>query len=261
METVFKALADKQRRKILNIVKATPGKTLQEICTHFSFTRYAVMKHLRILEEANLVVRQRDGKYKRFYLNTIPFQMIYDRWLSEYTKFWSTQLTYLKYNLEQEYIMDKSELRQVYVVYIKTSKEKLWEAITSPKFTEQYFFHTRVTSDFKKGSEISYFMTGEDGNEAIPVKGKIIEIDPPNRLVHTFQHTGNHAGAENYSEPSRVVYEIEEMGDLVKLTLTHDEFKDDMETYKSVGGGWPMIVNSLKTFLETGKPLGFPSDN
>ena len=261
METVFKALADKQRRKILDIVKSSPGISLQDISAHFSFTRYAVMKHLRILEEANLVVRQRDGKFKRFYLNSIPFQMIYDRWLSEYTKFWSTTLTHLKYNLEQEDIMDKSELKQVYVVYINTTKEKLWEAITSPKFTEQYFFHTRVNSDFKKGSDLSYLMTGKDGNDAVPVKGKIIEADPPNKLVHSFQHTGNHTGSGDYSEPSRVVYEIEEMGELVKLTLTHNDFKGDKETYESVGGGWPMIINSLKSLLETGKPLEFSSNN
>jgi uncharacterized protein YndB with AHSA1/START domain len=259
MEAVFKALADKQRRKILDIVKASPGITLQDICVHFEVSRYAVMKHLGILEAANLLVRRADGRYRRFYLNTIPFQMIDDRWLSEYTRFWSSTLTHLKYNLEQEDIMDKSEIKQVYVVYIKTTPEKLWEAITSPKFTEQYFFYTRVHSDFRKGGDIIYQMTGPGGKVSIPVKGEIIEADPPHRLVHTFQHAGPHTGGSDYSAPSRVVYEIEKLDELVKLTLTHDEFGGDMDTFDSVGGGWPMIVNSLKTLLETGTPLEFPS--
>ena len=259
METVFKALADRHRREILDIIKAAPGITLQKISSQFSFTRYAVMKHLRILEDANLVVRQRDGKFRRFYLNTIPFQMIYDRWLSEYTRFWSTTLTNLKYNLEQEDIMDKSGLKQVYVVYIRTTREKLWEAISSPDFTQRYFFNTRVDSDFKKGSEISYLQTGPDGSQSVPVKGKILESDPPNRLVHSFEHSMNSQHGKTYSQPSRVVYEMEEMGDLVKLTLTHDDFNGDRETYESVSGGWPMIINSLKTLLETGEPLAYPS--
>lgn len=246
---------------MLDFIKNTPGITLQQISVNFSFTRYAVMKHLRILEEANLVVRERDGKYKRFYLNAIPIQMIYDRWLSEYTKYWSTQLTQLKYNLEQEDPMDKSELKQVYVVYIKTTKEKLWEAITSPQLTEQYFFHTRVSSDFQVGNEISYLMSNPEGKETVPVRGKIIDAKPLNKLIHSFEHDMNENESGQYSQSSRVTYEIEEVGELVKLTLTHDNFKGDLETYKSVGGGWPMILNSLKTLLETGEALSFPSNN
>jgi uncharacterized protein YndB with AHSA1/START domain len=260
MEKVFKALADNNRRKILDIIKLNPGITLQKLCEQFTFSRYAVMKHLKLLEEAQLVVPQREGKFKHFYLNTIPIQMIYDRWLSEYTKYWSTNLTKLKYTLEMEDIMDSSQDKQIYVLYIKTSQEKLWQAITSPDLTQQYFFNTQVQSDFQSGSPISYLQKNTDGGDAIPVKGKILEVEPQKRLVHTFQHNFGD-NQKSYTEESRVTYEIEPMGELVKLTVVHDQFRGDIDTYQSTSGGWPMILNSLKTLLESGKPLTFPSSS
>jgi uncharacterized protein YndB with AHSA1/START domain len=218
------------------------------------------MKHLKVLEEANLIVHQWEGKFKHFYFNTIPIQMIYDRWLNEYTKYFSFQLTGLKYMLETEDSMSDYQDKQVYVLYIRTTKEKVWEAITSPDITQKYFFNSRVQSDFQHGSEISYHMDTAEGNERIPVKGKILKIEKYKELVHTFQHDFGE-NQKGYSQESRVTYQIEEMGELVKLTLIHDEFKGDQETSQSVSGGWPIIINGLKTFLETGMPLVFPSDN
>ncbi len=241
----------------MDIVKTNPGITLLELCEHFDFSRYAVMKHLKVLEEANLIVHRWEGKFKHFYLNTIPIQMIYDRWLSEYTRFWSPHLTKLQYTLETEDIMSNTQDKQVYVLYIRTTPEKLWEAISSPNVTQQYFFGTRVQSDFKPGSEISYHMEGPEGEARIPVKGKIVEVEPHKKLVHTFHHDFGDK-ERGYSQESRVTYELEPMGDLVKLTLIHDQFRGDEETYRSVSGGWPIVLNGLKTVLETGKPLEFP---
>ena len=149
--------------------------------------------------------------------------------------------------------------KQVYVIYIRTTKEKLWEAITSPDFTQQYFFNTRVQSDFKPGSEISYHMDTAEGDDRIPVKGKIIKVEPYMELVHTVRHDFGEKD-RGYSQESKVTYQIEPMGELVKLTLIHDEFGGDEETYNSVSGGWPIIHNGLKTLLETGKPLEFPKN-
>lgn len=259
MEQVFKALADGSRRKMMDIVKTNPGITLQELCEHFEFSRYAVMKHLKVLEASNLIAHQWEGKFKHFYLNTIPIQMVYDRWLSGFTRYFSPQLTKLKYIFETEDMMSNAQDKQVYVLYIRTTREKLWEAITSPNLTGQYFFGTRVQSDFKPGSEISYLMQNPDGTETIPVKGKILEAEPFKKLVHTFRQNFGEGHMQEYSHPSRVRYELEPMGDLVKLTLIHDEFKGDEDTYRSTSGGWPMILNGLKTLLETGKPLQFPA--
>ncbi|MBD3223834.1 MAG: helix-turn-helix domain-containing protein [Caldithrix sp.] len=258
---MFKALADANRRNILDIVKIQPGINLQDLCSFFDISRYAVMKHLKVLQEANVVVHQWQGKYKHFYLNAIPIQMIYDRWLSRYTKHLSPRLTKLKYTLEGGNTMKFQEDKQVYVLYIRTTKEKLWKAITSPLYTQKYFFKTKVQSDFQPNSEVSYLMQNADGKESIPVKGKILEAEPYKKLVHTFQHNFGDFEQNKYSNPSRVSYELESMGDLVKLTLIHDEFKGDEETYNSTSGGWPIILNGLKTLLETGEPLPFPENS
>lgn len=242
----------------MDIVKTRPGITLQELTEEFPVTRYAVMKHLRILERANLIVFRREGKFKHFYLNSIPIQMIHDRWLSEYTKYWSTQLTQLKYNLEMEDQMNKSADKQIYVLYIKTTREKLWEAITSPAQTRKYFFNTEVNSGFVEGQEISYLGKDGEGNTSVPVKGEIIEAKPYQKLVHTFRHNFGEGKQGANTNPSRVTYEIEPMGELVKLTLVHDQFGEDRDTFKSTSEGWPMILNGLKTLLETGRPLEFP---
>ncbi len=155
--------------------------------------------------------------------------------------------------------MNGSQNKQVYVLYIRTSPEKLWEAIVSPEVTEKYFFHTRVKSDFQPGDTIEYEMKDEEGKRVVPVKGSIIESDPPRKLVHSFRHNFGDAGDAEYSEASRVTYEIEPYGELVKLTLIHDEFGEDKKTYESTSGGWPMILNGLKTLLETGEPLEYPA--
>jgi DNA-binding transcriptional ArsR family regulator len=100
MARVFKALADESRRRMLDIVKANEGISVNGLADYFKFSRFAVMKHLRILEEANLLKLERDGRFKKIYLNSVPIQMIYDRWLSDFSRHWARGLTELKYKLE-----------------------------------------------------------------------------------------------------------------------------------------------------------------
>jgi DNA-binding transcriptional ArsR family regulator len=248
-DAVFRALADPSRRQILDLLKARPGMNVSDLTEHFEFSRFAVMKHLRVLEEASLVVRRRDGKSKRLYLNAIPIQTIYDRWISQYSARWASSLTSLKYRLEEESTMVKTDLEQVYVMFIRTSPARLWNAITSAELTKHYFHDSEVESDWKVGSRIDYYRV-KDGERSSALTGEILEIELEKKLVHSFDFPGN-------DDPvTRVSYEIEEIAEgTVKLTLVHDGFEEENETYKGTSEGWWPIVNGLKTYLETGSPL------
>ena len=142
--------------------------------------------------------------------------------------------------------------RHIYEVYIRTSPEKLWDAITSPAFTRQYFYGTAVESDWKKGSKVTHRQ--QDGKPAL--EGEVLEIERPHRLVTTFAAVHN-PEAKN-DRPSRVTWEITKLGDVCKLVLTHDDFDAETATYKTVGTGWNPVLSGLKTLLETGEPLAIP---
>lgn len=102
MDPVFQALAHPARRRILDILKASPGTPVGAVCEHFDMSRIAVMKHLKILEEAQLVVSEKAGRSRLLYHNTVPIQMIYDRWTTEYSQHWAGRLTGLKYKIESQ---------------------------------------------------------------------------------------------------------------------------------------------------------------
>ena len=135
------------------------------------------------------------------------------------------------------------------MTYIKTTKEKLWEAITKPEFTKLYFYGTEFRTDLMPGSKFGYYMNDENGKEIQPVYGKIIEVVPYEKLIHTFDKP------DSDDKPTRVTYEIEEVDKMIKLTLVHDNFEHKSETYNSVQQGWPFILSGLKTYLETGETL------
>lgn len=100
MEAVFQALAHRDRRKILDIVKNAPGCCVNDVSAHFESSRIAVMKHLKVLEQAGMIVSRKEGRHRRLYHNTVPIQMIYDRWTSEYSVLWASRLTQIKYAVE-----------------------------------------------------------------------------------------------------------------------------------------------------------------
>ncbi len=252
MDLIFRALADPSRRRMLDLLKARPGLAVGELCPHFEFSRYAVMKHLRVLKEASLVTGMREGRTKRLHLNAIPIQMIHDRWISQYSALWASQLTALKYQLESEdAMMTAQELKHVFVLYIRTTQDRLWDALTNPEVTQKYYFGTRLRTDLKIGGAWEYVMTGPDGMEQLPVKGVIEDIIPKTRIVHSFNFH------DKSQSNSRVTYQLEPANQLMKLTVTHDRLGSDEETYNSVSNGWPVIFNGLKTLLETGEPLDF----
>ena len=139
--------------------------------------------------------------------------------------------------------------KHVYEVYIRTTPEKLWQAITDAAFTKQYFYEQTVESSWKPGAE--YIHRGPDG--IVRIEGKIVEIEPYHRLVQTFACPAKDETKNDRA--SRVTWTIEKLGDVCKLTLVHDDFDGETATFKSVGPGWNPVLSGLKTLLETGKPL------
>ncbi|MCB9479321.1 MAG: metalloregulator ArsR/SmtB family transcription factor [Deltaproteobacteria bacterium] len=252
-DEVFKALSDPSRRRMLDALKANGSMNVNEMTELFEFSRFAVMKHLRVLEGANLVVSQKVGRERRLFLNAVPIQTIYDRWISRFSALWAQRLTTLKYRLEEGGESMSRGPTQVHVVYIKTTPEKLWNAMMDPDVTQKYFHNCRVESDMQPGSPIVYKMQTPDG-PVDAVKGKVIEIEPQKRFVHTFIGAMHETGTEE----SRVEYTIEPLGEIVRLTVTHSEFDGESELYKSTLGGWPPLISALKTLLETGQPMPMP---
>lgn len=257
-ELVFKALGDETRRKLLDLLFLKQGRSLTELEEHLPMTRFGVMKHLKVLKQAGLVTTRRKGRETLHYLNAVPIQMVYDRWVSKYSKGWARTLTELKYELEHldtEAIKmaeaaQAQETRHVFEVFIRTTPEKLWQALTDGDLTRQYYFGTSVSSDWKAGSAYSY--VAPDGT--LMVDGKVTESDPPKRLVTTFNPRWSPEGEVNYPE-SRVTFEITPMGEACRLSLVHDELTAGHPLTQEFRAGWSQILSGLKTLLETGKPL------
>ena len=251
MDAVFRALNDAHRRKIMDLLHEKSGMTSSEIEAQFQdITRFGVMKHLKMLEEASLITTRKEGRFKYHYLNAVPLQEIADRWISRFAAPWASNLTQLKNTLEKEHPMS-AKPKQVYVSVIKTTPEKLWAALTDGKITPAYYYGGKFEGDVKAGSDYRY--VAPDG--ATFVSGKIIEASAPNKLVATFKGEWM-PGMEN-DAPTRVTYEIQQQGECCRLTLTHDEFEGETNTYKNTSGGWPGILSGLKTLLETGQPLNY----
>jgi uncharacterized protein YndB with AHSA1/START domain len=139
----------------------------------------------------------------------------------------------------------------VYITYIETTPEKLWEALTSSEFSKRYWFGTELKTDWKVGSPFALVMNGTTTDT-----GEILEADRPRRLSYSFQHVLND---EMRSErPTKVVFAIEPHGKLVKLTLTHEDFEDGSKLLDGISRGWPAILSSLKSMLESGTALAIP---
>jgi uncharacterized protein YndB with AHSA1/START domain len=141
---------------------------------------------------------------------------------------------------------------QVYQVFIRSTPERIWEAITDPEFTMKYFHGSRVELKLVAGSE--YLSTSADRSE-VWVEGAVLEVDPPRRLVHTW--LARYDPEQATEEPSRVTWEIEDRGDgMCLLTVVHDKLEGAPKTAQSVSGqGWMYVLSGLKTLLETGDPL------
>ncbi len=245
MDEVFRALADPNRRLLLDRLFERDGQSLVELQGYLPMTRFGAMKHLRILEAAGLVTTRRVGRTKLHYLNPVPIRLVHDRWISRYAEPIVAQLSALKAGLEEPMGVAP---RHVYEIFIRTTPERLWRAITDPADTRLYFYDSEVQSDWNVGSRLTYLEHGD-----LQLDCKIIEIDPPRRLVHSF--TAAYDPELAAERPSRVTWEIEKMGDACRLTVVHDDFDAETRTYHEVEHGWTHILSGLKTLLETGQPL------
>jgi uncharacterized protein YndB with AHSA1/START domain len=147
----------------------------------------------------------------------------------------------------------QTDLKHVYEVYIRTTPQKLWQALTDGKTSKDYFYGGTLKSDWKVGSSMD--LVDEDEGRTMLVN-RILEIDPPRKLVHTFSAQQDEEHKKD--RPSRVTWFIEPLGDVVKLTVTHDDFDGETVTYHGVKSGWGPVLSGLKTILETGKALNIP---
>jgi uncharacterized protein YndB with AHSA1/START domain/DNA-binding transcriptional ArsR family regulator len=259
VDEIFKALADPSRRRLLDSLNARNGQTLRELCGGLDMARQSVSKHLGILEEANLVTTVQRGREKLHYLNVAPINDISERWINHYDQDRVRALADLKQALEST-TMSRPEF--VYTTYIKTTPEQLWQALTDPAFTSRYWGST-FTTDWKPGSQMTWEYKGVTITDPEQV---VLEADPYRRLAYTWQSITPEFGevvgfSDDYiarlsaERRSKVSFDIEPHGQGVKLTVTHDNFDEGSAMLESVSGGWPAVLSSLKTLLETGEPL------
>jgi len=244
MDDVFRALADSTRRALLDELFRDDGQTLGMLTDRFAMSRFGVMKHLKLLEEASLVVTRRRGREKLHFLNPVPIRLVHDRWVSKYAEPWAAGLSDLKSRLE-------TTMEKVFEIYIKTTPERLWEAITNSDIRARYQWGSVTSSDWTVGSR--YLMT-HPGAPGPLGEGENLVVDPPRKLVQTMVALW---GEDVRSEgTSRVTWEIEPVGDSCRLIVTHDQLREGAN--EQLYGGWPMILSGLKTWLETGELLTTP---
>ena len=249
MDEVFKALADATRRSLLDELFREDGQTLGVLEQRLPMTRFGVMKHLRVLEEAGLVTTRRRGREKLHFLNPVPIRLVHDRWVSKYAEPWAASLSDIKQRLEDK------KMEKVFEIYIKTTPERLWEAITDGEMRRKYSFGVITESDWTPGSRY----TAAAGSTTIGpgmaiAEGENLEVDPPRRLVQSF----NALWSDDVKREgtSRVTWEIEPIEDSCRLTVIHDQLGEGAN--EELYGGWPMILSGLKTLLETGELLTTP---
>ena len=276
-DRVFKALADPTRRFLLDLLFARDGRTLTELESEVEMTRFGVMKHLKVLEEAGLVVTRRSGREKLHFLNPVPIRQVHDRWIDKYTERHVAALIDLKRELESSHDEHRAPARA-------GDRHD-----TGPPDLHQGHTRTDLAGDHRQGVERPLRVLGarrvraaaggtyrsfatEEMKQAsaamgwelpeVIVDGEVEAVDPPRRLVQTWRMLMDPAAAaEGFS---RLTWEIEGPGQdgVCRLTVTHElacmpslyaMTSGDNEFGAMGGGGWPWILSDLKSLLETGE--------
>jgi uncharacterized protein YndB with AHSA1/START domain/DNA-binding transcriptional ArsR family regulator len=253
MDAVFKALADSTRRLLLDRLRERNGQTLQELCEHLAMARQSATQHLDILVRANLVTVVRRGRERLHYLNPVPIHEIDERWISGFEKPRLHAISAIR-SLAEEYAMTSTPTSipttlptYVYVTYIRASAAQVWDALTDADVTARYWGHANV-SDWQVGSPWEHRRA--DGSGHVDVVGRVLETDPPTRLVITFQGPGD----EPPGGASVVTFLIEPNREIVRLTVTHENLADQ-GMFEGISRGWPAVLSNLKSLLETGDVL------
>ena len=272
-DAVFKALGDPGRRHLLDRLNERNGLTLSELCVDMGMARQSVTKHLDVLEAAGLITTLRRGRERLHYLDAAPINDIADRWIHTYDRARAEALSDLKTALEAPIPMDHTsdQTTFVYTTYIQATPERVWQGLTDPAFTTRYWRNpasggTSFSSDWHKGS--TYDLTFDKSGLVISDPEQVIlESDPYRRLAYTWHtftpewaahHDFDDATAAAWrAEPrSKVAFDIEDAGrGVVKLTVVHDGFPPGSGVLEGVSTGWPAVLASLKSLLETGTAL------
>jgi DNA-binding transcriptional ArsR family regulator len=243
MDMIFKALNDPARRRLLDSLRARDGQTLTELEEQIDMTRFGVMKHLKVLEDAHLVVPRKVGRFKHHYLNALPLQEMVDRWIDPFLKPQARALSDLKSRLERETRMGKPDFMMQ--TFIRCSHDALWDALTrADRMAVYHFMCNEVHGDARPGNVIRFVKP--DGSDML--RQVVTEMDPKSRIAMTFEplFMGPDAPA------SHMVYLIEPQGEACKLTIEHYDIAPGQEGF---GEGWARLAASLKSYLETGTAL------
>ncbi len=245
MDSIFKALADPTRRMLLDSLRARPGQSLQDLEGQLDMTRFGVMKHLGVLEEAKLVISHKKGRFKYHYLNALPLQETIDRWVEPLLQQPAARaVTHLKSQLEGTTEMTKPDFMMQ--TYINCTQDALWDALTDPDAAVQYNFV--ASSCVREGNALVY-RTPDNNLMLICTETK---LTPKTRIESTFEP--HWAGPEVELETSHFVYLIEPQGDNCMLTVEHYDVPAGQE---GVADGWHRTLAGLKTYLETGRAVKF----
>lgn len=245
MDSIFKALADPTRRLLLDSLRRTPGQSLQALQGQLEMTRFGVMKHLGVLEEAKLIVTHKKGRFKYHYINVLPLQEAMDRWVEPLLeKPAARAVLSLKSQLEGTTRMTKPDFMMQ--TYIRCSQDDLWRTLEDENSIVNYHF-INVTG-IREGDTVH--MRFPDGTTML--SNRLISATPKSRMECTFEPHWEGGGA-----PSRVIYLIEPEGDHCKLTIEHYDLTFPVVPGEGVSDGWARWADGLKTWLETGKPARF----
>lgn len=249
---VFKALADPNRRLLLDRLRERNGQTLGELCAHLDMARQSVTQHLDVLGKANLVTVVRRGRERLHYLNPTPIHEIEERWISVFDQPRLQAISAIKNQAEEHAMTSTTTIpTYVYVTYIRAGAEEVWKALTDADLTAAYWGHSNV-SDWQQGSPWEHLRA--DGSGVADIVGRVLETDPPHRLVVTFEEPGEEEPAGG---PSQVAFLIEPHEGIVRLTVTHENLPT-VDMLSEISAGWPAVLANLKSLLETGDVLTPP---
>lgn len=254
MDTVFKALADPSRRLLLDSLNGRDGQSLRELCSGLAMARQSVSKHLAVLEAAHLVTTVRQGREKLHYLNAEPINAIAERWIDRYDTAREQTAMDLQVVLESAVASAGFE----YTTYIRTTPERLWQAITSPAHSRGYLGYA-MESEWQRGS--SYIWV-EGGRRIDDPEQVIVESDPYQRVAFTYpaftpelDQSASQLSEEDIAlaaaeRRSQVSFDIETVADQVRLTLIHDGFDPNSIVREVISQSWPFKLANLKSGLE-----------
>ncbi len=243
MDTIFKALNDPARRALLDSLRQRDGQTLTELEEQLDMTRFGVMKHLKVLEDAHLIVTRRQGRFKHHYLNALPLQEMLDRWVAPFLQPQARALSDLKSRLERETAMGKPDFMMQ--TFIRCTQDALWDALTkADQMAAYHFMCNEVQGDALPGNVTRFVKP--DGEDML--RQVTTEADPKSRIAMTFEPLFMGPDAPH----SHMVYLIEPQGDACKLTIEHYDIAPGQEGFAE---GWARLAASLKSYLETGTPL------